>query len=235
MPVDADFDATQVAPKQGGGAHPVGNKFPFTITNTKTKGTKDNSGGIFEVEFTSPAGSILENYNLWNQSEAARNIAKQELSALCHATGIFKINFRDEGKALIGGKGLMDIGFQKGHEPSAEKPEGGYVEIKKVYDVSGNEPGKAPVNQQSQQQSYGQGQPNNQAPQGTGQQQQQAPQNNNSGGWGGQQQQAPQQSQPQQQGWGGPPQNQPPAQNTGGGWQQQSGGNVPQTAPWGQS
>lgn len=247
MPFDGDFDATQVAPKQGGGAHPVGNKYPFKITSTKVTPTKDNSGGMFEVEFTSPSGSIIERYNLWNSNEQTRNIAKQELSALCHATGIFKLNFRDDGKALLNGQGLMDIGFQKGHEPSTEKPEGGYVELKKVYDVNGNEPGKTPMNQQSQQQSYGQGQPNNQVPNQTQNQQQgfgnQVPAGSGWGNQGAQNQVNQQQANgaPQSGGWSGQQQqtNQPqqntnqPNNNQGGGWSQNNNGNVPQTAPWG--
>jgi hypothetical protein len=150
------FDATNIAPKQSGPKHPPGNKFPFTITNTEVKDIKANDGQkLFEVTFTSPAGLIRFNYNLWNTSETARKIAVGQLSALCHATGIFKVNFPNDsnvgpaGNELRGGKGLMDIGFQSGHEPSAEKPEGGYVEIKKIYDVNGNEPGKGPAPQAS--------------------------------------------------------------------------------------
>ena len=147
------FDATQIEPRQSGGKHPPGNKFPFTVTHTEVKDTKDNTGRYFEVTYTSPAGSIKNNYNLWNTSDQAKNISIGQLSALCHATGIFKINFANEGKPgidvkeLIGGKGLMDIGFQSGQEPSAEKTEGGYVEVKKIYDINGNEPGKAPQQQ----------------------------------------------------------------------------------------
>lgn len=246
MPLDAVFNANEVAPKQGGGAHPVGNKWPFTITGTKVSGTKDNSGGMFEVEFTSNVGSITERYNLWNASEQARNIAKQELSALCHATGIFMLDFKNDGAALRGAKGLMDVGFQKGHEPSPEKPEGGYVELKKVYDLQGNEPGKG-ATAQSPQQNYQQGnaqqqpqgghqggpqvqtgnfnpnpQQTNQQPPNSGwnngqQQQQSQPQNNNAGGWG----------QPQGQ------QQQPQQNNNAGGWQQNAGGGAPQSPPWG--
>jgi hypothetical protein len=156
-PIDFVFDATTVAPKQGGGAHPVGNKFPFKITDTSIDPTKDNSGGMFVVELTSDVGSIKHRYNLWNQSEAAKRIAWEQLSALCHATGVMKIDFKNDGKAFLGAGGMMDIGFQKGHEPSPEKPEGGYVELKKVYDRNGNEPGKT---QQTQQQPQGQQQPN---------------------------------------------------------------------------
>lgn len=144
------FDATQHEPQQIGGKHPPGNKFSFTITNTEVKDTKAKDGQkLFEVTFTSPAGQIRNNYNLWNSNDQARKISVGQLSALCHATGIFKVNFKDpisegpDGRELIGGKGLMDVNFQDGHQPSAEKPEGGYVEVKKVYDVNGNEPGQA--------------------------------------------------------------------------------------------
>lgn len=234
MPYQGEFDANAIAPRQMGGKHPVGNGFPFRITKTEAKATKHDpgtqpKGGLFAVEFTSPAGSITFNYNLWNESEQARKIAGEQLSALCHATGVFKLNFANDGAALIGAQGKMDVGFQKGEEPSADKPEGGYVEIKKVYDINGNEPGKAPAQSaQLPQQSFQPAQSN--PPQG----QQGGPQVQQ--GWSGQQQQpaqnqAPQQA-PQQQGWGGHPQQQQAPQNSGG-WSQQNGGSAPQNPPWG--
>lgn len=209
---DATFDATNIPPEQVGGKHPVGNKFPFTITDTDVKDTSDNTGKFFQVTFTSPAGSIKNNYNLWNNSKQAVEIAAKQLSALCHATGIFQVNMRDGGKALRGGKGLMDVGHQAGQEPSAEKPEGGYVEVKKIYDINGNEPGKS---------------------QGT------APQQQN-GAWGNQPQanqpqansQQPQQQQPTvQQGWQQPSQQsqQPQQNNVSGGWSQ---GGTAEKPPW---
>jgi hypothetical protein len=137
-----NFNANEITPRQGGGAHPVGNKFPFRITNVEVTPTKDNSGGMLVVELTSDTGSIKNRYNLWNANDTARKIAQEQLSALCHAVGIFQIGPR-QGQELVGGRGLMDIGFQKGSEPSAEKPEGGYVELKKVYTAAGLEPGQA--------------------------------------------------------------------------------------------
>jgi hypothetical protein len=184
------FNANQHVPQQIGGKHPVGNKFPFVITGTEVKDVKEKQNKLFEVTLTSPAGSIKNNYNLWNDSDVARKIAVGQLSALCHATGIFMVNFSDpikagpDGRELLNGKGLMDIGFQDGQGPTAEKPEGGYVEVKKVYDVNGNEPGK-----------------------GTAQPQQQA---------NPQQQAAPQ----VQQGWTQGANQPNPAPNTAGGWQQ---------------
>jgi hypothetical protein len=225
--IDFTFNANSVAPRQGGGAHPVGNKFPFRVTNVAIKATKAEEGqqpkgGYYEVEFTSPAGSVIHRYNCWNESEQAKKIAWEQLSALCHATGRFEINFRDEGKAMIGAEGLMDVGHQKGHEPSAEKPEGGYVELKKVYDKMGNEPGKAPQSQSGQASGFNAGAgtgvgsgpavqsgftPNN----GQGA----APSNPAGGGWAGQANN-PQQSQPQ-------------TNQAAGGWNQQPAG---EKAPW---
>jgi hypothetical protein len=144
------FDATQHQPRQGGQAHPVG-KFPFTITDTKIEPTKDGTGGMFIVTFTSPSGDIVNRYNLWNNSPKAVEIAHGQLSALCHATGVYRVNFDNAGAELRGARGMMDIGYQKGEEPSPEKPAGGYVELKKVYDANGNEPGKATPAPQPQQ------------------------------------------------------------------------------------
>lgn len=210
MPFDAVFDARTVEPRQSGGKHQVGNKWQGIITNTLVKPTKDGKGGIFEVEISSPGGTIKNNYNIWNESEAARNIAKQQLSALCHATGIFQIDFKNDGAALRGGKLLYDVGFQAGQEPSTEKPEGGYVEVKKIYDINGND-------------SWG-GQPQQQPSNGFAQQQtQQQPA----------QQQPVQQQQQQpavQSGWNAQPQQQQPSTPQGGGWQQ--GGQQQQQPPW---
>ncbi len=204
------FDANAHDPKQTGGKHPPGNKFPFAITSTEVKAVKDGGGKkYFEVTLTSPAGSIRNNYNLWNDSKTAVDIALGQLSALCHATGIFKVTFANDGKEgvdgkeLIGGKGLMDIGFQAGQEPSAERPEGGYVEVKRIYDVNGNEPGKG----QAQQASSG----------------------------FGAQQPAQQPTPPVQQGWGNQPANPAPQTQANpapsGGWQ--PGGNAPaEKPPW---
>ncbi len=138
------FDATQHAPRQGGQAHPVG-KFPFTISDTAIVPTKDGNGGMFVITFTSPSGDMINRYNLWNTNAKAVEIAHGQLSALCHATGVFRLNFDNAGAELRGARGMMEIGYQKGEEPTAEKPAGGYVELKKVYDANGNEPGKAPA------------------------------------------------------------------------------------------
>lgn len=192
--MQGSFDANQFAPRQVGEGHPVG-IYPFTITDTKIVPTKDQTGGMFVVEFTSPNGSISSRYNIWNNSAKAVEIAHGQLSALCHAVGVFKLDWQNEGAALRGARGQMKIDYQKGEEPTAEKPAGGYVEIKKVYDVNGNEPGKAPAV----------------APQP----QQQNPPSNGAGGWGNGAAQA-QGTQNGQPPWPGP---NPPVQTNQQNWQ----------------
>lgn len=211
MQMQGGFNANQYEPNQGMSSHPPAQKIPFQITNVGIKENKDKTGGYLEVEFTSQMGSVIHRYNCWNQSPKAVEIAYGQLSALCRATNIYQLDWQNEGQALRGGRGLMDIGYQKGEEPSADNPNAkGYTELKRVYDAAGNEPGKAPAQPQTMQQQ----------PQSGSAPLQQHP----GGGWGNQQ--APQQQAPQQAPQ--PQQNQPQGQA----WQP-GGGQSQQTPPWG--
>lgn len=172
-----NFDATNITPQQVMGKHPEG-MFPFQITNTSIVPTKDNTGGRFLVEFTTAAGTISNGYNLFNQSQKAVEIAQKELSALCHAVGVFKLSMNADnmamaGSELRGARGIIKVAAQ------ANNPD--YNEVKMVYDSNGNEPGKggaAPAPQTQQGGSWG-------AP-ATGQApaQNNAPPANSGGGWG---------------------------------------------------
>ena len=233
-PMNYVFDASQHAPKQGVGGHPVG-KYPFTITNTSIDDTKDQQGKMFVVELTSPAGTIVTRYNLFNSSKQAVDIALGQLSALCHAVNIHRVDMNNEGAALRGGRGVMDVGFQKGHEPTAEKPEGGYVEVKRGYDSNGQEP-KAPSQQRQQPQGQPQGQTQQVQPQNQPVNNAPPPGNNQQQNWGNPPNPAPPpQNQPQQQ-WQ-PPQNhqQPMQKNPPQGNQQQQWNQAPNNnnPPWG--
>ena len=197
MPMSGNFDANMVQPKQLGESHPVG-KFPFQISNTEIVATKNNAGGMFVVHFNTPAGNALFRYNLWYEGEnkdKVQAIAGGQLSALCHATGIFRLQWENDGAALRGGRGMIEVGYQKGQEPTPDNSAGGYTEIKKVFDINGNEPGKAPqASPQTQQQPQGNGGWNNQQPQQNQPQQEQKPPMTQPGGWG----QPSQQQQPSQ-------------------------------------
>lgn len=225
-----DFDARTVQPSQGGTAHPVG-MHDFQITNTYLKETQDKNGLMLIVEMTSPVGVIENRYNIVNQSKQAEEISQKQLSALCHAINIYRCSypkdnngmplFDQAARELRGGRGRMEIAPQMRKNEKGELVPNGYVEVKKVYDSQGNEPGKTGTAAQPMQQ--GNHQPN--AAQGQPMQGQPQVQN----GWGNQPQQQPQQSQPQ-----------PPAQNPGqaGGWQQPQQNNAPAgnsgAPPWAQ-
>lgn len=226
-----DFDARSVQPQQAMDKHPCG-MFDFQITNTFLAPSKDEAYLMLMLELTSPVGRIVRNYIVDSKNstpEAAKtiDIANKQLSAMCHAVNVHRLTYpkHQDGSPIMdqaarelrGGRGRMEVAFQKGQEPTAENPNGGYVEVRKVFDSAGNEPGKqgsAPQVQPAQQQ------PAQQAPQP----QQQAPmtQQPNGGGWGGGQQAA--NPAPQQQ-----------TNNTaGGGWAPQGNANAPTAnPPWG--
>jgi len=223
------FNANQYEPNQGYAIHPPALKVPFQITNTTITENSKKTGHILTIEFTSPLGSILNRYNVNNPEPKTVEIAFGQLSALCRAVGIYQIDGNNECAALRGGKGLMDVGYQKDEEPHPDYPgRKGYTELKKVYDINGNEPGKAP-----QQQAQPQQQPNagfTQQGQPSAAQQPAPLQQQPGGNWGtqpAQQQQAPQ-GQPNGQG-GGIQQAQPQGQA----WQPGQGGQPAANPPWG--
>lgn len=136
-----NFDATSVAPSQSTGAHIPGT-FPFIVGNTYGQENKAKDGGMLVVQFTTQHGSILNYYNIFNKSEKAVEIAKKELSALCHAVGVFKLSFENMpmdqwARELRNARGVVEIGPQTGNEA--------FMEVKKVFDSAGNEPGKGPA------------------------------------------------------------------------------------------
>ena len=205
MQVNWSFNAQQHEPNQGLSGHPPANKIPFTITNTAIVETKDKTGGMLVVDLTSPLGTMVQRYNINNASPKAVEIAYGQLSALCRAVNIYQIDGQNECAALRGGKGLMDVGYQKGEEPDPAFPDRkGYTELKRVYDAAGNDPSK-PATGQAQQTTAPaqQGQPLTQQP---------------GGSWGN--------------GAAQPNPTQQPSQPQGGAWQ--PGGAAPAAAPpWG--
>lgn len=213
MNVQWAFNANQYEPNQGFGIHPPAQKVPFTISGTSIVETKDKTGGMLVVEFTSPLGMVVNRYNINNQNPKTVEIAYGQLSALCRAVNVYQIDGQNECAALRGAKGLMDVGYQKGEEPDPNFPDRkGYTELKRVYDPAGNDPSKPAQAQQPQPQaaqSQPQGQPMTQQP---------------GGGWS-------QPNQPTNQ-----PQQQQPAQqqpNQAGGAWQPGAGQQAANPPWG--
>ena len=225
------FNAQQYDPTQGGGSLPVG-RHPVIIESSEVKANKANDGGYLQLNvklIDGPQTGTTGAYrlNLYHSNPQTAEIAHRQLSAICHCVGVF--NVQDSGQ-LHNIPFIIEVGLQKGEE-AAQK---GYTEVKKVFDINGNEPGKAGQGApaaQPQQQPAAQG--------GFGQQQPAAQPQGNAPAWGGGQ---PAQQQPQgapagnAPAWGQQPAQQPAAQQPAqqaGGWQQ--GGTAPAGgAPWGQ-
>ena len=248
------FNAQQFDPTQGGGSLPVG-RHPVIIESSEVKANKANDGGYLQLNvklIDGPQTGTTGAYrlNLYHSNPQTAEIAHRQLSAICHVIGVFNVQ---DSQQLHNIPFIVEVGLQKGEE-AAQK---GYTEVKKVFDINGNEPGKAgqgapaaqPQQQPAAQGGFGQQQPAQQPeqPQGGtawGGQQQPAQQpaaqpQGNAPAWGGGQ---PAQQQPQgapagnAPAWGQQPAQQPAAQQPAqqaGGWQQ--GGAAPAGgAPWGQ-
>lgn len=230
MQMNYEFDASQFTPNQGGGIiHPVG-RFPFIIGKTRIDGNKDQTGGMFIVTYKTPEGEIDDRFNLWHENPVTVRIAHEQLSALCHAVGIFKVSMQNEGIALLNAQGMIEVVKQGGDNPK------GYTQVSKRLDRNGNEPGQQGGGNAGQQPGNNAG-PGNGPGNGGGFQ---PPQNGNTQGPGGFQPGQGQQPQdngnaPQTGGngpsWGNngggnaaPQQQQPPAGQ--GGWQQGGGNNA---------
>jgi len=234
------FNANNFDPTQGVGGLPIG-RHPVIIQSSDVKATKANDGGYLQLDLLitdGPQKGTVGAYriNLYNASEVAVGIANRQMSAISHVTGVFQIQDTAQ---------LHNIPFVIEVGPQKNDPQ--YTEVKKVFDINGNEPGKAPAGggaAQTQQQQPPANQGANQgaagggwgAPQDQGQQQQNPNQGGGAaGGWGGAaqgggQQQDPNAGQGGGGGWqppagGGQQQEQPPA-NNGGGWGA-GGGNPP--------
>ena len=229
------FNAQQYDPTQGGGSLPVG-RHPVIIESSEVKANKANDGGYLQLNLKLIDGPQMGTtgayrLNLYHSNPQTAEIAHRQLSAICHVIGVFNVQ---DSQQLHNIPFIIEVGLQKGEE-AAQK---GYTEVKKVFDINGNEPGKAgqgapaaqPQQQPAAQGGFGQQQP---AQQPAAQPQGNAP------AWGDGQ---PAQQQPQgapagnAPAWGQQPAQQPAAQQPAqqaGGWQQ--GGGAPAGgAPWGQ-
>lgn len=121
---DFSFDATQHAPAQDVSEPVPAGWYATTISGTALKDTKRRDGKILEVEHTISDGpckgrKLWSRFNVRNPSEEAERIAKEQLSALCHATGVLKFRAHEqlrEKRCLV----RAVIKVQDGYEPRNE-------------------------------------------------------------------------------------------------------------------
>lgn len=157
------FNPMDHDPSQGGGQLPLG-KHPVIIESAEVKATADNANGMLILNLLiidGPDKGQKGPYrlNLYHSSAEAVRIAHRQLSAVCHVTQTFQLG--QDGcqlQFLFNKPFVIEVGYQKGHDPNTGNSEAkGYTEIKKVYDMQGNEPGKTGAAQQPQQPQGGNG------------------------------------------------------------------------------
>lgn len=131
------FNAQQYQPQySAGGGLPPG-RYKGIISDAEQKPTSKGDGGMLALTLKVIEGPLvgqtqIDNLNLWNKSAQAVEIANKQLSAYCHVTGQFVIADTMQ---------LFNKPFQFEVRNQKTNPE--YTEVCAVFDINGNEPGKA--------------------------------------------------------------------------------------------
>ena len=94
------FDATGIEPAGAFQPLPAGD-YEVVIVESKWKPTKAGTGSYLEIKCQVTKGdyakrSLWTRLNLKNPNVTAVEIAKRELSAICHAVGVLKPKSKDE-------------------------------------------------------------------------------------------------------------------------------------------
>src|SRR4051812_29366677 len=89
------FNAKAVAPQQVFDPIPKG-WYLLAITASELKPTKGEGGQALNCEFTVLEGEfkgrkVFDRFNIKNKSKKAEEIGQQQLSAICHAVGVFVV------------------------------------------------------------------------------------------------------------------------------------------------
>jgi hypothetical protein len=90
-----NFDATQVAPQQSFSPVPAG-VYTAQVIDSELKDLKSGKGEGLSLTFSILDGEfvgrkIFINLNIKHESAQAQQIGQSQLSALCHATGVVKV------------------------------------------------------------------------------------------------------------------------------------------------
>lgn len=91
-----NFDANTVDPSAAFDPLPSG-RYVAAIVESEMKPTKSGNGNYLELVFAILDGQykgrkVWARLNLYNPNQQAVQIARAELSAICHATGVMKLN-----------------------------------------------------------------------------------------------------------------------------------------------
>ena len=95
------FDATTVDPLDSGFSPIPEGDYEVVIVKSTNKPTKTGNGSYLELQCQVVAGEdakrvLWARLNLKNPSSAAVEMAKRELSSICHATGVLRPKCKEE-------------------------------------------------------------------------------------------------------------------------------------------
>lgn len=156
MQLQQPFNANAVSPDQGGNFQqlPLG-KHPVKIIASEVKATAAGDGGmvVFELEVIggpNQGATGNMNINLYNASDKARTIAEGQMSALCHATGVYMLQDTSQLHNL---PFAVEVVNQPLTAQQKEKQDRGetvtpFTQVRKILDYNGNEPKGAGQQQQ---------------------------------------------------------------------------------------
>lgn len=136
--VQLNFDANQVAPNAGMVPVPEG-WYKVAISESEVKPTKDGAGAYLQLKCAIIDGPhankpIFIRLNIQNTNQQAVDVAYGELSAICHATGVYQVADSSQ---------LHGIPFQVKVTVRKDPQYGESNDVKAYKDAAGNEPGKA--------------------------------------------------------------------------------------------
>lgn len=136
------FDARQVRPADpdGGSSFPVGHH-PVSVVKSEFVNTKTGTGAMLVLTlriYEGPNAGQEAPYrlNLYNQNAEAVRIANEQLSAICHVTGVYQLQETD---ALMNHPFIAVVEYQ--NDP--KYPNG--TQIRGVLDKNGDKPGQPGV------------------------------------------------------------------------------------------
>ena len=150
------FDATQWDPSQSAGQLPIG-RHKVIIEDSEVKATKANDGGYLAltlqvIEGPSAGSTGIMRLGIYSQNQKAVEISHRQLSAICHAIGVFNVQ---DSAQLHNIPFMVEVGNQKPTQEQEARRAAGeevalYTEVKKVFDANGNAPGKKGTSQPAQ-------------------------------------------------------------------------------------
>lgn len=116
-----DFDASGVDPATPFEVLPKGS-YNVIISNSEMKTTKSGDGEYLELEYTVIDGEyesrrLWSRHNISNPNAKAEQIARQELSAVCHSVGVLKVSDSIE---LHDRPLIIEVGIEKNKQNDSD-------------------------------------------------------------------------------------------------------------------